>query len=302
MQNPLSLAYLKLPGPPRGVIVKETGLKPGVTSLIKPRDVILQIDGFDIDAEGNYHDPQYKKLSLENLSSRGKFAGMTCKFKIWRDGKEQDITYKLPRAEYRDELVPEQSFDQAPEYVLTGGFVFVQLSDAYLRSYGPSWRQRAPFRLAYYDTDKVKPDRSQRVVLAQVLPAKVNIGYEGLHNAVIDEVNGMEDQPDFRPGHRAQIADQRLRRLQIRLGRTDPDGGPRRLGNRSGQPEDHDHLSYPGRSPDQSLAAERLPCLSHRSVRTVIPLFCHPEREASLRRGISSQKYSRSNNVCAKRH
>jgi hypothetical protein len=192
VQNPLSLTYLKLPGTPRGVIVKETGLKPGVPSLVKPRDVILQIDGFDIDAQGNYQDPQYKKLVLENLSSRGKWAGMDCKFKIWRDGKEQEITYKLPRAEYHDELVPEQSFDQAPEYVLTGGFVFVPLSDAYLRSYGPSWRQRAPFRLAYYDTDKVKPDRSQRVVLAQVLPAKVNIGYEGLHNAVLDEVNGIK--------------------------------------------------------------------------------------------------------------
>jgi hypothetical protein len=192
VQNSLNLAYLKLPGPPRGVIVKETGLKPGVISLLKPRDVILQIDGFDIDAQGNYHDPQYKKLLLENLSSRNKWAGSACKIKVWRDGKELDITYQLPRAEYGDELVPEQSFDQAPEYVLAGGFLFVPLTDAYLRSWGPTWRQRAPFRLAYYDTGKVKPDRKERVVLSEVLPDKVNIGYETLHNAVIDEVNGMK--------------------------------------------------------------------------------------------------------------
>ena len=136
-ENPLNLDYLKLPGPARGVIVKETGLKPGVASLVHPRDVILQIDGFDIDAEGNYRDPQYKKLCLENLSSRGKWAGMNCKFKIWRDGKEMDIVYKLPKAEYTDELVPSQSFDQDPEYVLAGGFVFVPLERALPAQLGP---------------------------------------------------------------------------------------------------------------------------------------------------------------------
>jgi hypothetical protein len=188
--NPLNLDYLKLTGPARGAIVKETGLKPGVVSLVHPRDVILQIDGFDIDAEGNYHDPQYKKLSLENLSSRGKWAGMDCKMKIWRDGKEQDIVYQLPKAAYSDELVPSQTFDQDPEYVLAGGFVFVPLSEAYLRSWGPGWRQQAPFRLSYYDDGKVTPERPQRVVLSQVLPYPSNIGYEGLRNMVIDEVNG----------------------------------------------------------------------------------------------------------------
>ena len=190
--NPLCLDYLKLPGPARGVIVKETGLKPGIVSLVHPRDVILRIDGFDIDAEGNYRDPQYKKLCLENLSSRGKWAGMTSKLKIWRDGKEMDIVYKLPKAEYTDELVPEQLFDQDPEYVLAGGLVFVPLSEPYLRSWGPTWRQRSPFRLYYYNMDKVTPERPQRVVLSQVLPYPANIGYEGLRNTVIDEINGMK--------------------------------------------------------------------------------------------------------------
>jgi hypothetical protein len=192
VENPLCLEYLKLPGAPRGVIAKEVGLKPGVESLVKPHDVILQIDGFDIDAQGNYHDPDYKKLSLENLSSRGKWAGMDCKMKIWRDGKEMDIVYKLPKAEYSDELVANQSFDQDPEYVIAGGFVFTPLTNAYLRSWGSGWRQRAPFRLFYYNMDKVKPDRPQRVILSQVLPHPINIGYEGLRNTVVDEINGIK--------------------------------------------------------------------------------------------------------------
>ncbi|HUB67146.1 MAG TPA: hypothetical protein VL981_06650 [Candidatus Methylacidiphilales bacterium] len=192
VQNPLCLDYLKLPGPARGVIVKDTGLKPGLPSVVKPRDVILQIDGFDIDADGNYIDPDYKKLCLENLSSRGKWAASDCKFKIWRNGKEMNITYKLPKAEFSDDLVPNQSFDQTPEYVLAGGFVFVPLTNAYLRSWGPEWRQRSPFRLFYYNMDKVTTAHPQRVVLSQVLPDEVNIGYEGLRNTVVDEINGIK--------------------------------------------------------------------------------------------------------------
>ena len=190
--NPLNLTYLKLTGPARGVLIKDTGMKPGTTSVVHPRDVLLSIDGFPIDSEGNYIDPQYGKLLLENLSSRGKFAGQTCKFQIWRDGKQMDVTYTLPKAEFSDTILPQQTFDKEPQYVLTGGFVFVPLSESYLRSWGPAWRQHAPFRLSYYENDKVKPDRTQRVVLAQVLPNPANIGYESLRNMVLDEVNGVK--------------------------------------------------------------------------------------------------------------
>ena len=168
--------------------------------------MIEQIDGFDIDAEGNYHDPQYKKLCLENLSSRGKWAGADCKFKIWRDGKEMDIVYKLPKAAYSDELVPQQSFDESPQYVLAGGFVFVPLTEAYLRSWGPSWRQRAPFRLAYYEMDKVTPERPQRVVLSQVLPSEANIGYDSLPQRRRRRSQRHQDQAHFRHRHGAEDA------------------------------------------------------------------------------------------------
>lgn len=192
VQNPLTLQYLGMPGPARGVVVQTTGLKPGVESPIHSRDVILSIDGFPIDAQGDYEDPQYGKMMLENLSSRQRWAGSTAKIKVWRDGKEQVIDYKLPRAAYSDELVPEQSFDHPPDYVLAGGFIFVKLSDAFLRSWGPSWRQRAPFRLGYYETGHVKPGRSEIVVLSGVMPARVNLGYEMLHDCVVDEVNGVK--------------------------------------------------------------------------------------------------------------
>jgi hypothetical protein len=39
---------------------------------------------------------------------------------------------------------------------------------------------------------KVTPERPQLVVLSQVLPYPSNIGYEGVRNVVLDEINGMK--------------------------------------------------------------------------------------------------------------
>jgi hypothetical protein len=103
-----------------------------------------------------------------------------------------NIVYKLPKAAFSDELVQSELYDQDPEYVLAEGFVFVPLSGPYLRSWGPNWRQQAPFRLAYYSNGKVTPERLQRVVLSQVLPHPANAGYENLRYLVLNEVNGMK--------------------------------------------------------------------------------------------------------------
>jgi len=74
-ENPETLEYLKLTGEKRGVVVIDVPAKPGVAPLLKPRDILLQVDGFDIDTQGDYVDPGYGHLLLENLSTRNKWAG-----------------------------------------------------------------------------------------------------------------------------------------------------------------------------------------------------------------------------------
>ena len=88
-ENPETLEFLKLPGPRRGVVVIDAPKHDGAESGLKPRDIILQIDGFDIDIQGDYVDPQYGHLLLENLSTRNKWAGDSVRLKIWRDGKRE---------------------------------------------------------------------------------------------------------------------------------------------------------------------------------------------------------------------
>ena len=189
--NPDCLARLKLPGEPRGVIVIDVPERPDqLEQVLKPQDILLQIDGFPIDMQGDYNDPEFGHLMLENLSTRGKWAGDDFKMKIWRGGKEMDVTYRLPRFAYTNSLVPGATFDQEPEYFIIGGLVFQPLTDSYLESWGADWKRRGPFRLNYYRNEGPSKERPALVLLSQVLPDAYNIGYQDQRYLILDKVNG----------------------------------------------------------------------------------------------------------------
>jgi hypothetical protein len=191
-ENPETLDYLKVEGEKRGVVVIDVPNKPGVEPVVKPRDVLLQVDGFDIDTQGDYHDPDYGHLLLENLSTRNKWAGDPVRLKIWRDGRAREVVYRLPKAEDAARLVPEAPFDQEPEYVIAGGLVFQPLTKNYLRNWGQDWERRAPFRLAYFRNQDPTPERPAIVILSQVLPDIYNLGYQESRQLVLEKVNGQK--------------------------------------------------------------------------------------------------------------
>lgn len=190
-QNPASLARLKLTGDPRGVIVSSVPARPDdAPAVLRPDDVILNMDGFDLDIQGDYADPDYGNLMLENLATRNKWAGDEVKMVVWREGNMTNIVYRLPKFEYTVSLVPAATYDQAPEYLIVGGLVFQPLTDSYLQSWGADWRHRAPFRLNYYRGDPPTKDRPALVLMSQVLPDPYNIGYQDQKCLVVDKVNG----------------------------------------------------------------------------------------------------------------
>ena len=74
-ENPSIHKFLQLPGEPRGVLISEHNTLDGKPALLKPRDILLKVDGHEIDTEGFYTDPQYGVLMLENLATCNKMAG-----------------------------------------------------------------------------------------------------------------------------------------------------------------------------------------------------------------------------------
>ena len=187
-ENPATLDFLGLDGEPRGVIIIEVPTNQVAT--MRPRDVILEIDGFPIDVQGDYRDPDYGNLMLEYLATREKRAGETVKIKVVRDGKEIEVDYKLPKADYAVELVPRAVFDQEPEYFIMGGLVFQPLTVPYLQSWGSDWNRKAPFRLSYAARETATPEEPSYIILSLIMPDPVNIGYQDARYLIIDKLNG----------------------------------------------------------------------------------------------------------------
>ena len=129
---------------------------------------------------------------MEYLACRHKWAGDVVSFKIWRDGSIQDIEFKLPKADFSDNLVADRPNDVEPTYLIVGGLVFVPLSAEFLSSWGGDWQRSAPFRLVFYNNQKAKKDQKSLVVLSLVLPDFYNIGYQqrSSQNIVIEKANG----------------------------------------------------------------------------------------------------------------
>jgi hypothetical protein len=189
-ENPATLEHLRLEGEPRGAVVIDVPKAAKPDYAIQRLDILLEVDGFPVDMQGDYDDPDYGHLLLEGLATRRHFAGDRVPMKVWRGGKTVEVQYVLPKAEYSVDLLPMHSFDKEPEYLVAGGLVFQPLHQSYLRSWGEDWRRRAPFRLVYFNSQGPTPERPSLVVLTQVLPDPYNLGYQEVRNLVVDKING----------------------------------------------------------------------------------------------------------------
>ncbi|MEC8272285.1 MAG: hypothetical protein VX030_08050, partial [SAR324 cluster bacterium] len=87
--------------------------------------------------------------------------------------------------------------------LIRGGMIFQELTLNYLEVWGQNWENRAPLRLRLFkqldltrtknvsqNTPAKHPSRERIVILSQVLPDVVNIGYQELRNMVVKKVNG----------------------------------------------------------------------------------------------------------------
>ena len=171
---------------PRGTAGK-AGLKEG--------DVLLSVDGFKLDEDGNYRDSLYGPTAVGNLIRTKPTVGSVARFRISRNGREMDLAGTYDRKASEEVSIPTLQFDQAPKYLVVGGMVFQELTGVYLQEWGDKWSERAPQRLVEYFTfqQEKRPDPDKKVVfLSQVLPSPITLGYQQLSGLVLEKMNGRE--------------------------------------------------------------------------------------------------------------
>jgi hypothetical protein len=155
-------------------------------------DVLLELGGARIDAQGRYEHPRYGKMLMALLFTDGRGPGDTLPAKVLRAGHRLDVPLKLRRMSPEEEKVPPYEFGRGPGYVVVGGLVFQELTRQYLGSWG-DWTRRAPPRLLVaLDREGAVPDPgSPRIVLlSSVLPDAANLGFQDVRDVIVSRVNG----------------------------------------------------------------------------------------------------------------
>ncbi|MBN2020912.1 MAG: PDZ domain-containing protein [Sedimentisphaerales bacterium] len=192
--DPATRAYLKMPETLKtGVQVTNVYTLGTGSGILSPNDVILKIDGEEIDGHGKFSHPVYDRVSFQHLITSHK-VGDEIDFEIWRDGARQKIKVKAQNFNVEQMLVPFYEYGKQPEYVVTGGFVFQKLTLPYMANFGKDWDGKVSPHLFHYFRDtafKPTDERKNIVILSYVLPSPINLGYIDLAQQVVSKINDM---------------------------------------------------------------------------------------------------------------
>lgn len=169
-----------------GSAAEKAGLRKG--------DVLMRIDGYDINEDGNIEHPHFGRIPFSHLISTEHLPGEKLLMHVFRGGTDFDLELSLEPRDPSTVISEPLIMDKAPRYLILGGVVFQELSRSYLREWGADWKNSAPPRLVYLDEfqDELPADRGKIVFISQILPADTTIGYEDVGTVVVEKVNNRE--------------------------------------------------------------------------------------------------------------
>jgi len=158
---------------------------------LNPDDIVLEVNGVAIGTDGTYQFRENERLIFSHLINR-KQTGEKILIKISRQGK---IITKNIRLSHFVSLVPYPNYFDKPPYYIYGGMVLTVLSSDLLRSWGKKWWEKAPINFMNYLVGLGSLNKNLKkeiIVLLNILPDNLNIGYHQYRNEVIEKINGKE--------------------------------------------------------------------------------------------------------------
>ena len=194
-RDPQLRRFLKLKEGNGGIYV--TGLDPNGSAAkagLRTGDVLMSVNHQDIDADGNYLDPVYGRLSVINLTTTAAYAGDKLPVTFVRDGVRQQLQVEVFHVAPEDYVIDPYVIGRAPKFYILGGLVFQELTRQFMKEWGGNWTHEAPQRFVYYDRYQASlfPEKRKLVVLTQIMPTKATVGYEHLNYLVVKRLNGQE--------------------------------------------------------------------------------------------------------------
>jgi S1-C subfamily serine protease len=192
MENPDLRSQYLMSDEQTGVLVNKVYPDSPATDLLRTGDVILSIDGTNVENDGTIEFRKGERTFFTYLLQQ-KQINDSVDLDILREGGKKRITIRLTKVIDYERLVPNRQFDRAPTYFIAGGLVFEPLTLNYLMEFGSggNWYDNAPTELLdLYLNGEPEQDRRQVIVLVKVLADEINIGYHNSQNVVVSRING----------------------------------------------------------------------------------------------------------------
>lgn len=215
LTDPVKRRYLGIPDDDRGIMVLKTIPGTGAATVFQAGDVIMKWDGYDIDSQGYYTDPEFGRLLMLHQISGRRHPGDVAEAVRRRGDKTETVQVKLDAYDDSRSLVSLNIEGVRAEYLIEGGMFLRELSADYLLAFGAQWMIRANPRLVnlYLTRAQAPTTPGDRVViLAGVLPDAINVGYQSVRDEVITKVNG-KPVANMRDVFAARERDGRITRL-----------------------------------------------------------------------------------------
>ncbi|RMZ56724.1 hypothetical protein APUTEX25_002813, partial [Auxenochlorella protothecoides] len=188
MESPVLRKALGMQPSQRGVMVRRIEPTSPVSKVVCQGDVLLAFDGIEIGTDGTVPFRSGERIGFSYLISQ-KYTGDMATLRVLHEGAARQVTVPLTTP---FKLIPVHIHNRPPSYFILGGLVFTPVTVPLLRSeYGKEFDYDAPVKLLDKMMHAMADAPGQQiVVLAQVLAADVNVGYEDIVNTQVHAVNG----------------------------------------------------------------------------------------------------------------
>jgi len=192
MENQQIRKHYGLKDDQTGVLIRSVLNTSAIDPLLQRGDVILAIDGCDVENDGLAAVGPATRVSFEYLFDR-KQLGDTVSVELLRDRQCMTLEVPLIGADKSRMRLVRYLGDEMPSYLVVGGFVFSTLTGDYVHEFdSPSITYRSWIHQATLaETFKTPGEtRDEAIVLVRLLPDATTNGYSDCFAHVVTHVNG----------------------------------------------------------------------------------------------------------------
>ncbi len=183
--NPQTMEALSNQKGAKGIIISRVPAIPKLDCFLKSRDILVSVNGHALDFDGDYQDKQFGQISFESLAAIYRQAGDTLLLELIRAGKTLKVVYTLPPLRSENFTLADNPGDLPSEYFMLEGLVFQPLKASLLSVLSPGYS----LRLQHYASETPKFPGADVILLTQVLPDSINLGYQNYRFLVLDSLN-----------------------------------------------------------------------------------------------------------------